>query len=271
MFCDESAQKGVRYSNFFGGLLIKARDEYRLRSVFDSIKGHFNPTGEVKWQKTSAYSLPLYKSIVETLFDEVYADNIKIRIMFTQNLRAFTGEKVSRNIKYFKLYYQLIKNAFGFNERINSGEKNKISLRIHLDKIPHKSGKEDFKNYLMSLNTQKAFKNGNVSIIPNGISEIDSKDHILLQCLDLVLGSIHFRLNRLHKEIPKGKNRRGKKTIAKEELYKHIYKNICKGMPGYQFNIGENTNYNFGNGTRWEMPYKHWHFKPKDSKLPHQK
>ncbi len=42
----------------------------------------------------------------------------------------------------------------------------------------------------------------------------------------IVLGAMAFRLNNGHKEKPVGQNRRGKRTIAKEKLYKFIYSRI---------------------------------------------
>jgi len=54
------------------------------------------------------------------------------------------------------------------------------------------------------------------------IAEVKSHNHVLLQCVDIVLGAIQFRLNDLHKVTPEGKWRRGKRTIAKEKLYKMI-------------------------------------------------
>jgi len=82
--------------------------------------------------------------------------------------------------------------------------------------------------------------------------------------LDVVLGSICFRLNDKHKEIPEGKKRRGKRTIAKEKLYKHINKNIRIIKPA--FNVGANT----GIKTKedyWFHPYRHWNFKPKEYQI----
>jgi len=89
-----------------------------------------------------------------------------------------------------------------------------------------------------------------------------SHDHVLLQCLDIVLGAMYFRLNHFHKAIQEDTKKRGKRTIAKEKMYKHIHEQIDDIFP--HFNIGENT------GARgdeypyyyWNHPYRHWRFKP---------
>ncbi len=78
-----------------------------------------------------------------------------------------------------------------------------------------------------------------------------------MQCLDIVLGSMAFRLNDMHKEKPEGQKRRGKKTIAKEKLYKHINKYIREIKPGFNIGISTGTNSGFD---KWEHPYRHWKF-----------
>jgi len=75
-----------------------------------------------------------------------------------------------------------------------------------------------------------------------------------------VLGSITFRLNDKHIAKLPGQKIRGKRTIAKEKLYKTILAEIKKIRPG--FNIGVSTGV-FGD-ERWHTPYRHWQFVPKD-------
>ena len=79
--------------------------------------------------------------------------------------------------------------------------------------------------------------------------------------MDLVLGAMCFRLNEKQHEKPAESEARGKRTIAKEKLYRHINMRIREVMPG--FNVGVST------GCRnkkevWTHPYRHWSFIPKD-------
>ena len=78
-----------------------------------------------------------------------------------------------------------------------------------------------------------------------------------MQFLDVVLGSMQFRLNNMHLEKPEGKKRRGKRTIAKEKLYNYINKRIREMRP--HFNIGISTGTNELDD-RWNHPYRHWCF-----------
>jgi uncharacterized protein (DUF849 family) len=69
-----------------------------------------------------------------------------------------------------------------------------------------------------------------------------------------------FRLNDKHKEKLPEMKRRGKRTKAKEELYKMVLKQIRSIHPN--FNIGVTTSIGGDIGRRWEDPYLHWCFQP---------
>lgn len=70
-----------------------------------------------------------------------------------------------------------------------------------------------------------------------------------------------WRLNDGHKKKPGGAYQRGKRTIAKEKLYKHILILIHKFYTN--FNIGINMD-SFPVENRWLKPYRHWKFTPRD-------
>ena len=55
---------------------------------------------------------------------------------------------------------------------------------------------------------------------PPSISEVDSKTHLPLQFMDVILGAICFKLNEKDKLKADGDERPGKRTILKLKLYK---------------------------------------------------
>ena len=116
-----------------------------------------------------------------------------------------------------------------------------------------------FKANLMGLEKSIDFKNANVRLRADQIAEVKSDEHVIMQCLDIVLGAMQFRLNDLHKVKPKGAYRRGKRTIAKEKLYKHILSHIHSIYPN--FNIGISTGLKTPSNS-WDHPYRHWLFVP---------
>jgi len=74
-----------------------------------------------------------------------------------------------------------------------------------------------------------------------------------------------FRLNDKHKERPLGQRFRGKRTIAKEKLYKFLLGRIKDIYPN--FNVGESTGTQGDRANRWRHPYRHWKFIPKDHEI----
>jgi len=265
IFCDESEQKGNYYSNFFGGLIVGSSQYQLIKQKIERIKCELNIFGEMKWEKVTELYLERYSKVISILFEEIIKGNIRIRIMFRQNAyvpSGLTAEQIEN--EYFLLYYQFIKNAFGL-KYVSSITDKSINLRIYLDKLPDTSEKsERFKSYLLALQKSKNFRKS-IIIKKENITEVNSHDHVLLQCLDIILGAIQFRLNNKHKNKISGSKKRGKRTIAKEKLYKFILKEIKKIHKN--FNVGISTSLKGDDSQQWYSPYLHWNFVPKKSRF----
>lgn len=162
---------------------------------------------------------------------------------------------------YFRLYFQFIKHAFGL--RYHPLAQHPVKLKIFFDEFPEtKAAIKKFKGHILNLKDDYHIKRSGLTIRANDITEVRSHDHVLAQCLDIVLGAMAFRLNDKHKQIPIGQGRRGKKTIAKEKLYKAILRDIGKIRSG--FNVGVSTGSDGDPANRWHAPYRHWNFVPSE-------
>jgi hypothetical protein len=265
IYADESVRKGKYYSNFYGGLLVRSKDLESVTAILDNVKKQENLFAEIKWQKVTNNYLNKYKAIINTFFDLVEEDRIKVRIMFTQNRNIpLDLETYHHEHEYFMLYYQFIKHAFGlkYSNPYRQAFKN---LRIYLDRLPDTKEKASlFKSHLTSLSKSTNFRNAKIKVSDEQIAEVKSHNHILLQMVDVVLGSMQFRLNDKHKVKPKGAWRRGKRTIAKEKLYKLINKRIRGIYPN--FNIGITTGTAGDRSNYWKHSYRHWLFVPNNYK-----
>lgn len=264
IYCDESIKKGKYYSNFYGGAMVDSKDYELIKDVLEGKRVNLIQSSELKWQKIDKLNYKNYIDAIDTFFDFIQAGKVKIRIMFTNN--RFTNPELSleqKNNEFLLLYYQFLKHAFGLRF-LNPNEEN--YLELFLDSIPDKKEKkEKFKNYLYGIQHLPSFIDANIKIHRNHISEVDSKNHIIMQYLDIVLGAIALKLNKMFDEKDSITNKRGKRTLAKEKVYKHINKRIRIIHPN--FNIGITT----GKKERFEnvylMPYRHWVFHGKGSKL----
>lgn len=265
LFADESIQDGPLFSNFYGGALVPQPEYEDVRTRLLATKDALGFKGnELKWQKVTAQDLESYKLITSAFFKEMREGRVKMRVMFRNNLNEYTRGLVPRNERYLRLYYQFLKHGFGFKFRPN--EVTPFRLRLFLDQLPDtKAQIKSFRDNLCRLNLTQDLRESGILIEPQTISEIDSKDYILLQCVDIVLGAMAFRLNDMHLVKPPGKRIRGKRTIAKDRLYKHILSEIRtlyadKGVRNYDPKFGKHyTNYPHD---RWTDPYRHWLFKP---------
>jgi hypothetical protein len=260
LYCDESVASGAFYSNFYGGVLISGSQVHAVSHRLQSVKLAHNLLGEVKWQKVTDNYLNKYIALMDAFFDEITAQRMKVRIMFRQNARKAAGlTPLQVEQSFFILYYQFIKHAFGF--AVMPAHARPVQLRVYFDQFPD-TGEQvaRFKGYILGLNASRAFQRSRLAIAPEDLAEVRSHDHTPLQCLDVVLGAMAFRLNDLHKAVPEGQRRRGKRTIAKERLYRHILARIRALHPN--FNIGITTG--GGPDAGWGAPYRHWAFLPAD-------
>jgi len=263
IFCDESDGHGKYYSNFYGGLIVGSSHYDRITQKLNDKKNELNFFGEVKWQKVTERYLEKYEALIKCFFQEVRLGNVKVRIMFSQNAHQAQGlTSEDHEMGYFKLYYQFIKHAFGlaFIEPQLEG----TNLRLYFDQFPDTKEKvEQFKGYLLGLNSNSNFRRAGLNLSKENITEVRSHEHALLQCLDIVLGAICFRLNDKHKDKEAGKYRRGKRTVAKEKLYKTILKEIRETRT--YFNIGESTGNDGFIENRWHYVYSHWKFQARET------
>jgi hypothetical protein len=262
IYCDESSEDGDHYSDFYGGALIESEDIDHVRQVLAEKKKALHFNGEIKWGKVpgNKYYLQKYIDLMECFFDLVEKKKIKIRIMFRQNM--FQARRLSHDHieqRYFILYYLFIKKAFGLDcSPVVPGG---VRVRIYPDQIPDTQEQvARFRSFLVALSRRSEFRHRGISIKPEDVTDVKSHDHDILQCLDVVLGAMHFKLNDLHKVIPEGKRRREKRTRNKEKLYRAINKRIRAVYPN--FNVGTSTG-RATNTSRWDDPYRHWRLMPR--------
>ena len=263
IWTDESDSTGKYYANFYGGILIQSEHyEEVLQRLSAIVKEVGLETEEIKWQKVNEYTEERYKRIVDVLFELLGEGKAKIRIFFRHRQFEPVGlSNEQRRKDYPKLYYQFIKNDFGL---VFSNPKNKnIRVRLLIDDMPLKGqDKEEFLKAIYHLNELKTFQKANIHINDGDVAEINSKKHLPLQVMDVMLGSMCFRLNDKHKE--RGiDGKRAKRNIVKERLYKYIRTKIWELHPG--FNIGVTTPIT-KQSDLWERPYLHWNFVPKNFK-----
>lgn len=262
IWTDESDSFGKYYANFYGGILVCSEDYEevlsRLKAVVESVG---LAEEEIKWQKVNAYTEERYKKVIDVLFAILGEGKAKMRIFFRHRRHEPSGlTNEQRRKEYQMLYYQFIKHAFGLRYCNPSGER--IRIRLFLDDMPLKrEDRKEFLEAIYNLNATTIFEKANIHIQEGDVAEVNSKKHLPLQVMDVVLGAMCFRLNDKYKE--RGiDGKRARRTIMKESLYKYIRAKIWELHPG--FNVGTNTGIT-KLSDRWEQSYRHWSFIPNNS------
>lgn len=263
LFCDESSKKGPHYSNFYGGVVVSSNDRESIEKCLSEKKEELNLFKELKWVRITENYAEKYIDFIRFYFSFIESGRLKVRIMFTQNFhKPMNLNEMQLEDRYFILYYQLIKHAFGFRYS-NPNSIDKVIVSILLDDLPDTQKKIDlFKEHISKLPMTSTFFGKNIYFPYDQIAGVDSKQHSILQGLDIILGAMQFRLNDFHKQKEEGKRRRGKRTIAKERVYKEINRLVRNLHPN--FNIGVSTGRPNGEADTWRQPYRHWLFIPKD-------
>lgn len=259
IWLDESDRHGEFYSNFYGGILVTSR---HYREVMDRMQSTVTVVGindEIKWQKVNEYHYEKYLRVVDESFDLAKEDKLKIRIFFRHN--QFTASRLTAEEKkadYQMLYYQFIKFAFGL-PYADEGELD--SMTLFLDAIPLRQDERDeFLSHIRGMANDSVLKRKGLKISDDGIVEVDSKKHLPLQFMDVILGAMCFKLNEKDKLKAEGENKVGKRTLIKLKLYKHINARIREIYPN--FNIGVTTPIRESSDS-WTQVYRHWSFIPK--------
>lgn len=243
-------------ATFMVGALINLSDVNLVENVLNSKKHDLNLNGEIKWTKVTDNYLEKYIDMINIFFEFIKSGKIKVRIMFAQNAFVSDGlTKKQTDNEYSILYYYFLKNAFGLKYSNNTPFKVKVNFSYYLDDLPcSEEQKNNLKNSMFRYNFE--LKQNNIEIIE--IVEIDSRKHVIQQCMDIILGSMNFKLNDFDKIKDKQTGKRSKRTIAKEKLYKVINKNIREIRKG--FNVGVSTSNDNDVTNIWKHEYRHWNF-----------
>ena len=261
IWTDESDATGKYYANFYGGILISSEHlEEVLARLSTVVKEQGLEQEEIKWQKVNEYTEERYKKIIDVLFALMSEGKVKMRMFFRHRQYEAVGlTNEQRRKEYPMLYYQFIKNDFGLIHSNPTGKE--VRVRLLIDDKPLKGpARDEFLKAIYHLNELKSFQKANVVIKEGDVAEVNSKKHLPLQVMDVVLGSMCFRLNDKHKE--RGiDGKRAKRNIVKERIYKYIRIKIWQLHPG--FNIGITTPIT-KQADLWERPYLHWNFVPRN-------
>lgn len=219
VYCDENhpelftSKKPTADYLMIGSLWLPAELRNDVKAKVWQLREQYGVWGEIKWRKVSNRSLDFYKGLID-LF-ESYGEQLRFRCIAVDN-NQFNGNWCDgdNELGFYKFYYQLLHHwILDFN---------KYSVFCDI-----KTNRD-----LTRLNVLKdCLSNANISSQVDKIQALPSREVVLIQLSDLLLGMASARLN---KTLNQGS--------AKESLAQHLESKLNRQLvPTYRaenkFNI----------------------------------
>lgn len=248
--CDESTRHGLNYSYFYGGAIVKESNYQKINSVL-SLYSASKGLGEVKRTKITLTNYRNYIELLDLFFTYVKSSEIKARVMFSKNEELeILAKPVDET--YCKFYYLFLRYAFSIYYA-----KSDLSLRLIFDDLPEtKKACNKLKTYLVNNLNNVAIKGGNkVKLVADDIEEVDSKKHMILQCMDVIMGLVDFHLNATKE------GRESKRGQARSYVWKYVLTKINEIHDGFTLTETTMPIYSYKG---WKDLYKHFVFKQKN-------
>lgn len=217
IYCDESHPMQNDGEDFMvlGALICKESDYQAIFQKISEIKKNNNIDDkfEFKWQKINKKQYKAYSELISYLA-EVKNLYVKINVALGKRILSFNGEEHSYNTWYHRMYYLMLKNYIRYH--IQKGENNKYYL--YIDK---KDTHSSYNYQRIASSLCKCFRSKDSFLA----HDCNSKEHILIQCTDVIIGAVSY----FHK----------KKYVSKYKtsLMKHI-------MSSFGVSFDKNTDIN---------------------------
>jgi len=258
IYSDESRHRGERFM-LLSGLWIKKESIPEVENMIKTIRDkagykksgeHIPFMGEFKWTKISKKHLPIYKEIIDVLFDSIDQHLVRYCVMLVDTHDEIVQSH--NNIKtdgFYKLMYQL----YYHNCRVPG------KYWIYPDQITNPTHDVNLNNLRGALESSLRVKFADKlnpalsqSKIVQEIKPVNSKKIDLLQMIDVVMGGIGFYQNR---HFEKDAASPAKTELMKYIMDKIIYSGALK-FDGKHYLVVKSTRFNI------------WLFRPKNKNNP---
>lgn len=188
IYCDESRQdlfnnkKSITENNRYiciGGIWIESEIREKIKYDIKVIQEKHNVFGEFKWKTVTPSKYDFYKELVELFFS--YDDKIKFRcvVIDAEQVDMKTYNNSDSELGFYKFYYQLL--IYWIN--------NENQYKIYTDYKVNR--KNDRLNDLKVILNNKSRSSRTVQLI----QAINSKESLLLQLEDVLMGAVAYKYN----------------------------------------------------------------------------
>ncbi len=183
VYCDEAmpdlftSQKPCARYLMIGSLWLLADHRAEIKKKIHGLREQHRVWGEIKWTKVSPAHLPFYLDLID-LF-ESYGTDLRFRCIAVDNQQVdMRWHDHDEELGFYKFYYQMLHHwILDFNE-----------YRIFCDTKTNRDPKR-----LATL--RQCLSNANISARIESIQALPSRQVVLIQLCDLLLGAASSRIN----------------------------------------------------------------------------
>ncbi|WP_099467429.1 DUF3800 domain-containing protein [Konateibacter massiliensis] len=186
IYCDESRQdllvnkNSIKENNKYcciGGLMAPNKDRATIKQRITNLCHKHQVYGELKWGSVSNNKLLFYVELIE-LFFELEELNFRTIVIDAEEVNNTLFNNSDQELGYYKFYYQLL------NHWLESNDKYRIYTDFKTNK--ERTRLEDLKMYL-----NKSSPIERVELI----QAINSKESVLLQMQNVIMGAVCYYFN----------------------------------------------------------------------------
>ncbi len=252
-----------RFWRFYGGAMVASTERQQVENELLALKAKLGLQGEIKWSQVRPFNWERVAVVLDRFFDFVEGGVVKLRYMWLDQMFQDPAalNDFHREYGYYILYYFFV--VFGFGLPWHD-EKEPVNVVFFPDTLPDQPEKrKSFRQFLYRCHA--AHRHDDLSRFRFvEVGDVNSKNHVILQCVDVIIGAAGFRLNQHH--VAKQKNgKRAEATKIKEKLYDHIRKRLAQIDMGERgtlsFAVGVNTGKNGDVANRWRHKFRQWDFR----------
>lgn len=199
-YCDESCYLQNDGNDFMVLGTIYCEKQYisKIKKDLNDIKEKygFSKNFEIKWTKVSKLTFEMYKEVLKYVHECEY---LNIRTIVAKNKKKIEKNNEIYDVWYYKMFYILLNKPiekFWENNIINHKFNYYNKFSIYLDKKNSNSN-------LRSAKLMNILQNTYYNFIKFQHFICDSKDFVLIQVIDLIIGAIAYKNRKLDNSISK--------------------------------------------------------------------
>lgn len=252
----------LRFHRFYGGAMVRADKRQGIVADLAALRSELGLVGELKWRRVSPTNWERVAFMLDAFLEFVDARDITLRYMWLDRLFYNAGALTEYHAEYgyYILYYFFLIYGFGLPYH----DLDEVRVEFFPDQLPKDEQKRaEFMTFLRHCHTANVFKGRSPFRIID-VGDVDSRKHVLLQCVDVIIGAVGFRLNRFHERL-QANRRRAPGTRAKLALYERIRDHLgaidMAERGGLAFSVGVSTGTGLDYDARWRNKFRQWNFR----------